>query len=329
MRVLVSLVFVVAVVGSGGAAPIDSDAGRPWAVGVTPAHQKEALSLFKSGNVFFEESRHVEALARYKSALDSWDHPSIRYNIAVCLVHLDQPLGAYENLVAALRFGPAPFSAELYAQAQTYKKLLDGQLARLHVRVSEPEAEVFLDGELLFKAPGEVERIVKPGNHALSARKRLFLTESQALMLLPGSVFQAELKMLPLSAATKTERRFPAWKPWVVFGSGLVVAAVAAGLLVDTKSTYDAYDRAAASCSALPGGGCRADTAIAQLAAGQRARGDAEQIASGILFGVGGATVLAGVVLLIANQPRIVERRVSLWPSLGSDHAGLVLTVHN
>jgi len=329
MRVALALSLLVAAAQLGWAAPIDTDASRPWAAGVTSANQKEALSLFKSGNVFFEESRHVEALARYKSALTSWDHPSIRYNMAVCLVHLDQPLAAYDNLVAALRFGPAPFSTELYAQAQTYKKLLDGQLSRLHVRVSEPGAEVFLDGELLFKAPGEVERIVKPGTHQLSARKRLFLTESQALMLLPGSVFQAELRMLPLSAATKTERRFPVWKPWVVFGAGIAVAVVAAGLLVDTKNNYDAYDRAAASCSTFPGGGCRADSAIAQLAAGQRARGDSEQIASGVLFGVGGATAAAGVILLIANQPRIVERRVSLLPSLGSDHAGFVLTVRN
>ncbi len=249
--------------------------------------------------------------------------------MAVCLVHLDQPLAAYENLVAALRFGPAPFSAELYAQAQTYKKLLDGQLSRLHVRASEPGAEVFLDGELLFMAPGEVERIVKPGAHQLSARKRLFLTESQALMLLPGSVLRSELKMLPLSAATKTERRFAPWKPWVVFGAGLVVAAVAAGLLIDTKNNFDAYDRAIASCSAASGGNCRTSSAIAQLASVQRSHGEAEQIASGVLFGIGGATVASGIILLILNQPHIVERRVSFLPWLGTNQAGLVLTVVN
>src|SRR5262245_48307466 len=71
---------------------------RPWAVGVAPEAQSAALQLFKQGNSLFAESQHAAALAKYREALKVWDHPAIRYNAAVALVNLDQPLLAYENL---------------------------------------------------------------------------------------------------------------------------------------------------------------------------------------------------------------------------------------
>src|SRR5262249_25641806 len=119
---------------------------RPWAEKVPESAQKEALQLFEEGNKLFETSEHTAALAKYREALKVWDHPAIRFNAAVALINLDQPLAANENLELALRYGALPFSQENYQQALTYRKLLHGQLATLKVSCSEPGAELSMDG---------------------------------------------------------------------------------------------------------------------------------------------------------------------------------------
>src|SRR5204862_5516188 len=78
---------------------------RPWASGVSQDAQKQALVLFDEGNRLFENSEHAAALAKYREALKIWDHPAIRYNAAVALINLDQPLAAHDNLELALRYG--------------------------------------------------------------------------------------------------------------------------------------------------------------------------------------------------------------------------------
>ena len=68
-----------------GAAPALA-AERPWAQGVPPERQEEALRLFQEANALFAESKYTQALARYRDALRAWDHPGVRYNTAVALI---------------------------------------------------------------------------------------------------------------------------------------------------------------------------------------------------------------------------------------------------
>ena len=275
---------------------------RPWAVGVPVARQNKALEIFKAGNGMFEESRHAPALAKYREALALWDHPSIRYNIAVCLIHLDQPLQAFESLEVALRYGESALGGEVHRQALTYKKLLLGQLARLSVGTKEPGAEVLLDGERLVIGPGVAERLVLPGVHQLVAAKRGFLTETRSPTLLPGKKTELDLHLVPLGTLTKTTHRWPTWKPWVVFGAGLLVAAIGIPLLLDGRATVTAFrTQFDASCP----NGCKASDQA--LAFATYDRGQAEQSSATVMFAVGGAIVASAVVLLILNQPRVVS----------------------
>src|SRR5262249_43670006 len=128
---------------------------RPWADGVPDALQAEAKQLFDAGNLLFEQEKYAQALTIYRDAVKKWDHPAIRYNMAVANIHLDQPLAAYEDLASALRYGAAPLQADVYAQALTYQKLLLGQLAQLKVACAQAEVHVFVDGELVLTGPGE------------------------------------------------------------------------------------------------------------------------------------------------------------------------------
>src|SRR5262249_56934914 len=113
----------------------------PWSAGITPEQRERALRLIDAGNALFEKGHATQALAMYRQAVASWDFPRLRFNMAVALIELDQPLAAYEEIERALRFGEAAFEPgfhEDYEQALTYRKLLPGQLAPLPVACHAP-----------------------------------------------------------------------------------------------------------------------------------------------------------------------------------------------
>jgi len=303
-------------------------ANRPWAKGISAEAQQEALALFEEGNRLFENSEHAAALAKYREALKVWDHPAIRYNAAVALINLDQPLAANANLELALRFGEAPFNPETHQQAMTYRKLLRGQLAELKVTCAEAGVDVALDGEALFTAPGEAARWLLPGAHQLVARKAGFLTETRSLNLLPGkpdveTLAIQEIRALP----TRTVRRWPVWKPWAAVGGGALLALVGLPLILDAKHNLDAYD--AGVRSACPTGCLASSLPPTVLDARDRAR--TENVVAVSLFAVGGAVAASGIALVILNQPRVIpadeKSYTQVAPLIGPGTIGLAVAI--
>jgi hypothetical protein len=306
---------------------------------VSEEAQKHALALFEEGNRLFENSEHAAALAKYREALKVWDHPAIRYNAAVALINLDQPLAANENLEVALGYGAAPFNPETHQQALTYRKLLRGQLAELKVSCTEPGADVALDGKTLFMAPGWATRWLLPGAHQLVARKSGFLTATRSLSLLPGkpAVESLELKEIQ-TLRTRMVRRWPVWKPWAVLGGGALVALAGVPVLLDAKSNVNAYD---AGVRDICPTGCSTTTPALQAALNARDRGHTENVVAISMFAVGGAVAASGVALLIMNQPRASllvgeeasapaaheSSHVAVLPLVGRDTFGLSLAL--
>jgi hypothetical protein len=308
------------------AAALADEPDRPWAAGVDAAEQTRALELFRDGNQRFEESRHAEALARYREAIARWDHPAIRFNMAVALIHLDQPLAALENLEHALAFGAAPFDKDTYTQALTYQKLLVGQLAEVAVACREPGAEVSLDGERLFAAPGTVTRRLRPGPHQLVAARPGYLADSRALVLLPGKRVEVSLQPRPFPKVS-TRRRWTVWKPWMVTLAGALVTVAGVPLTVEGKASYDAYDQGIrAQC---PTGCPRASLPSALKS--DRAHGDLEVGLGATALAAGGALLVSGVVMLVLNAPRVVEQplggMMSFAPTLEPHGLGGTLSI--
>lgn len=293
------------------ATPAHADPERPWAAGVSDADQRNALAFFEAGNALFTESQYAAALARYREALKLWDHPAIRYNAAVSLINLDQPLAALEHLEAALAHGETPLGPENHRQALLYKKLLVAQVAELEVSCAEPNAEVMLDGETLFRAPGRASRRLLPGAHQLIARKPGYLTETRAIDVPAGKLTHEALKLQALSAVPMhTVRRWPVWQPWAVLGGGAVVGLAGVPLLASSRSNYATFDDEVARQ-------CPSGCSEAELPPSARDARDRAEVQNGIavaLFAVGGAGVATGVVLLFLNQPRLepVKSRASV-----------------
>jgi tetratricopeptide (TPR) repeat protein len=113
---------------------------RPWAAGVSAEAQQQALAAYNEANQLFEDGAYSKALEKYQAALAIWDHPKIHYNTAVCLMNLDRTVEAYEQLEAALKYGPAPFDPAMFKQAQLYEKLLSGKVAELELELKQDGA---------------------------------------------------------------------------------------------------------------------------------------------------------------------------------------------
>ncbi|HUQ03953.1 MAG TPA: hypothetical protein VM261_15755 [Kofleriaceae bacterium] len=275
---------------------------RPWAAGVPEAEQQIALAGLERGNVEYAESRYAPAIAIYREALKHWDHPAIRFNVAVCLINLDQPIEARDELERALVFGEAPLGPDLYKQALTYRKLLDGQLAHITIRSTEPDAEVRLDGAFLFRAPGERTLWLRPGEHQLVATKADFLTYSETLSLHGGLTDTIDVRLMPFTSTTRTTRRWKPWKPYAVAGAGVLVAGFGGIAYALAARDYDRYDDEIREVCPR---GCNAEEVegLGDVRAIKN-RAETKQAFAVSLFVVGGAAVIAGGVGLYLNQPR-------------------------
>ncbi|MFH2006577.1 MAG: hypothetical protein ABI333_08335 [bacterium] len=146
-------------------------------------------------------SRYLPAVAALEKALALWDHPAIRFNLAVCFIQLDRNKEAYLHLTEALK-GDKEILGEKWAEARSYYRLLRQRVARVRISCDDPGAEVSLDGRRLFTAPGAAELVIRPGRHQLLATRTGYVTVSRTLHALAGRRTAFRIKLL------KGERAF-------------------------------------------------------------------------------------------------------------------------
>lgn len=266
---------------------------RPWAKGVALDRQRTALALFREGNALLKESVFIQAAAKYREALRTWDHPAIHYNLVLALFYLDQPLEVREHLIAALRYGPEPLEADKFEQAKAYKTLVERQLARVQLRCDEPGAEVVMDGRTLFTAPGAWEDYVRPGPHTIVAKKPEYLTQELSRTLGAGETSGFDLRLYKASELTRYRRRWPVKTPWTVVAAGAAVGLAGGGLHYAAAQSFKAYDRAVEAR-----GGSAPDSELVA----RRTRGEVMQGLAIGCYAASGAALVTGAVLLYLNR---------------------------
>lgn len=303
---------------------------RPWAKGVAPAAQKQALEIFRLGNAALKESQWRIASERYREALKLWDHPAIHYNLALALLQLDQPIETFRSLESALRFGAAPLDSDKFEQAQRYRALVEKQVARITVKCDVEGALVKLNGEQLFVGPGERNAMVRAGTITVTASKEGFLTNEQTPSLAGGENKRLELTLVAAEQAVEYRRLFAAWIPFVILGAGVAIAGGGLGLHLSARGQFTQYDRRIESCLDPATGGCVPSLDVAAL----RGSGQSQQAGAMVLYGVGGAAIAAGAVLLYINRPQPyradtkVETALRLLPFWTPSAAGASLFVN-
>ncbi|HEY0251791.1 MAG TPA: PEGA domain-containing protein, partial [Kofleriaceae bacterium] len=242
-----------------------------------------------------------------------WDHPAIRYNMAVCLINLDRVVEAYENLERAMKFGAAPLDAKDWRDAQTSLKLLAGRIAQIQVN-AEPGAIVSLDGKPLADSH---QRVVS-GDHQIVVEKPRYLTETRAVRADPGKTVVINITLRPITSVKELHRRWARWVPWTVMGAGVIAAGVGAPFLVASSNTYGDYEKAVLDCRM----GCVTGTPSGQHLNDLMNQAKRDNNIAVSLFIGGGVIAATGFVMVILNQPHLVT------PEVGRDHVGLAIAGH-
>ncbi|MEZ4402932.1 MAG: hypothetical protein R3B06_23120 [Kofleriaceae bacterium] len=304
---------------------------RPWADGVSQAEQQTAVVLFGEGNKLLRDSLFPKAVAKYQEALGHWKHPAIYYNLALALVNLDQPLQILEALDHAMEYGAAPLDADKFDRAKGYKLLVEKQIGQVEYTLSVAGAKLVLDGKEVFTGPGTYSARVRAGEHTVVARAEGYTPVPLTVKILGGTTSAITIPMYTDAELTRESRKMPNWVPYSVLGAGVVVASVGGLLHNSAKGNFDSYDQAVSTCASTdPTGGC---STLPGGVAAMKASAESNQRLAFTAYAVGGAAVVAGVVLVILNRPhtyRIDPTRgaadLALTPVVGRDLSGLALS---
>jgi hypothetical protein len=310
---------VVVIVALAGGARAD-DAAKPWAAGVPRDVQDQANALFAEANALFAEQAHAPALEKYRAAVALWDHPMIRFNMAVTLIRLDRFLEASEALEHALKYGNQPFPPELYQQALDYQKLLASQVGDIAATCDQAGVKVSLDGKPWFDCPGHEQRRVIVGEHEVGGERAGFLASRHRVVVSGGAVASLKIDLVSLESAVRFEYPHPRWVPWTIAGGGAAVALVGLGTYLLGKSQLDVYYR---DYAALCPTGCKPPQSTQPALAGGKSTAELEgSLGLGAMV-AGGAVAIGGLVLVATNRPQRVTPQLDVAPTAGGATASL------
>jgi tetratricopeptide (TPR) repeat protein len=318
-RCLVGLALALA------ATPAFAD-GDPWTQGVADVDQKRANEIFAEANTLFAQQAYGPALEKYEAALAIWDHPVIRFNMAVTLIRNDRFLDAAEALETAQKFGKAPFSPALWAQLQDYQTLVNAKVGVIEATCTQDKGTVTLDGKEWFSCPGTRKQRVLVGDHTLGGEHSVLLARSQHVSVTPGATASAKVELMSIDQAVRYERRFSRWIPWTVIGGSVAGEALGLLTLMVAASSLNAYDQAVASQCAI--NGCELDhpqtpeeRSVAEALNGQREDAHRQNTIANAVLLVSTAGLVTGIVLAVLNRPHAIA--VDVAPTQGGASASV------
>jgi hypothetical protein len=281
--------------GGNGGAPAG---GKPWEENVSEEAKQQARDLTREGNQLVKEYQWGDAAEKYRQALKLWgENPAINYNLAMALLNLDSPLELYRALQKAVKYGVDGMagSQTKFDKAQSELAKAEKRLARVKLSCKQPGVIVQLDGNQVIACPGTYDEWAVAGSHTVRATKPGFLARIEERKLLPGESFELPIELMTAAQATRYRRRWPVWQPWLVFGGGALIAATGGFLHSQANKNYKAFDDGIAAC-----GGCVPDDSLA----GKKSSADTQQLLAFVGYGVGGAALAAGSVLLYLNRAK-------------------------
>jgi len=315
------------------------DNAKPWSQGVPTTTRQAAQDLFLEGNRLFKIPLFARAAEQYTAALSQWKHPAFYFNLALAQLNLGQEVEARSNLEQALKHGEQPLGAERFQLGQKQLQDLERRLGRIRVSCQTEGAEVTLDGVSLFSGPGSYEGWVKAKAHEITAKRPDYLSEARRVVVSSGELKSLDLKLITLSEAAESGRRWVTWKPWAVVAAGGAVAASAGVLHALSAKNFRTYDDKfrqldCAAISDAQSPGCTKE----QISSALRSQLSHAELERKMALGgyiVGGSLVAAGVVLLYMNRPHLKEQpaansfteRVTVVPAISTDMLGLLVTM--
>jgi hypothetical protein len=316
------------------ALPAEPDATEPPAAqDATPTAAQDATQLpaaqppsplaaerFAEGTRLFKQWRFDEAEQKFRVAITHRDHPQIHLYLSRALEKQGRLVEAHEALQPALRPGVEPLPPEDAQMAEDLRKGLQSRLAQIEAHCDIPGAEVYLDGEPWFTAPGRQRRMIGAGQHVLIARKPGYFPVIEPVSLIPGKQTRAVLRMT--ADVVQLERRWNPWQPRAVAGTGFAVSLAGGLLLWQARTDYATTQREIDACREKPF--CDA------ISIRRRNEGEWKQrIGTGALI-TGGVVLAAGLAGMFLNLPRSWRseparglENLDIVPMVSGDAAGI------
>lgn len=282
-----------------------------------------AEALFDEGRRMSAAGRFAEACARFEASMAVLPRLGVQLNLADCYEHLGKTASAW------VAFGEAAALARRIADnreafARQRKAALVPRLCRVRISVADDPVDglvVMRDGVPVQASAFGADVPVDPGMHTVEATApgripwslRVAVPETQPVTL----VSIPDLARDPAAAAAAPEtsgRRHPTPAAWIALGAGAVGIAAGSGLALAARSLWQ---------EARPG--CTSDQVCtdAAYALVQRSRRDGDLATAA--FAIGGAALVAGVVLYL-RAPHDRELRVRVVPALAPGASGVTIT---
>ncbi len=287
---------------------------KPWAVNVPEATQDKANAIFEEGNQLFAQQAHAPALEKYRAAIALWDHPLIRFNLAVTLIRMDRPLEAADELEKALRFGDAPFKKDLYQQALDYQALLKGRVGYIETSCDQQGASVLLDGKPWFSCPGSQKIRVMAGEHAVVGELKNFLTSSKRIVVVGGTTATEKLAFVPLESAVILKYPYRRWVPYTITIAGAAVGLGGLGVWLAGRSQMTDFENNFAGVCSM---GCDKSLSTQPALRDQRDSAELKGTIGISMMVAGGAVTVGGVVMAILNRPQRILPKIEVAPTSG------------
>ena len=152
---------------------------------------------YESGRLLFRDGDHAGALAKFSSAYDISKDPRLLWNMAACEKNRRHYARAVGLVRRYLKEGDATLPAEDKADAAELVKVMEPFTAKLRITVSEPGAELTLDGEPLGASP-VVPVVVDMGVRKLVVRKAGFEELTREIPVGGAAELAAELTLVKI-----------------------------------------------------------------------------------------------------------------------------------
>jgi hypothetical protein len=301
--------------------------------GAAPAaavDKEEAKKHFEAGITLLKAEDFEGAATAFETSVRLFPTGTSLFNLANCY----KALHRYGESLEVLHRLEAEFAGrlgdELKSEVRNMRESLERVVGRLEVAATPAGASIRVDGRDAGKSPLEAPLVLGPGEHEIEAAMHGYTPEKRTVRVEPrsktGMLF--ELQQLPADGPAAEPEPGPAKSPpeepvpaghgalwtggWAVTGIGaalLVAGGITGGLALSAGNQLE---------SDYPDGVPRADEDKVD-------RMDRLAVATNVLLGVGGAAVVAGVVLLVLDDGP-GESAVILTPAAGPGFAGAALT---
>jgi hypothetical protein len=302
----------------------------------------KANSLFDVGQRFASERRYDAACPKFEESYTLDPSMTTLYHMADCWEHTGRRASAWARFVEVAEVAGRAGRRDLEASARARASALEAKLPLLvlEVKAKDTGLEITRDGEPVSSALWGTPVPVDPGKHTIDARapnkrpRKLVVDmppDAQTLSVTVPVLDDESGQSAPTAAdeartsiSTSTPRERPGLNgaviaTGVVLG-GLGVAGIAVGAVSGLKF-LSKKDEAASICptgvACTPGDIAAYETTMADARSARKL--------SLIGFGVGGAALLGGAILLISAPRSAATTGISVAPAVGAGSVGATI----